>query len=217
MQLKASCPQNILLVPTLDIEVIWQTHLLRPEMYRSDCLRLFRQVIDHSLLTKDVEQFLKDQAFIDTCRLYEQKYGEQYCPLPSAPLSENRTPKYVHPLFCSLKCLIPIYSYWDHTHFQFESKSLANVHENPFSFTEADVILDGNWLTLCKRFMTEMKSKVSMRHYYNNNPGKIDLGTGAIRRLKKSYERFLYMAAKYPPTEGYTFTHPTYAVSIFKS
>jgi hypothetical protein len=26
-------PPNILLIPTLDIEIIWQTHLLRPEMY----------------------------------------------------------------------------------------------------------------------------------------------------------------------------------------
>jgi hypothetical protein len=37
---------------TVDIEIIWQTHLLRPEMYRNDCLRLFRRVIDHSLMIK---------------------------------------------------------------------------------------------------------------------------------------------------------------------
>ena len=76
MQLKASQPSNILLVPTLDIEIVWQTHLLRPEMYHADCLRLFRRVIDHSLLISDIQQFLMEQAFRDTCHLYEQKFGE---------------------------------------------------------------------------------------------------------------------------------------------
>ena len=88
MQLKASYP-NILLIPTLDIEIIWQTHLLRPEMYREDCMRLFHRIIDHSLLTNDIEQFLKEQAFIDTCKLYEERFGEQYCPLPEAENDEQ--------------------------------------------------------------------------------------------------------------------------------
>jgi hypothetical protein len=73
MELKAFYPLNILLVPTLDIEIVWQTHLLRPEMYQSDCLRLFGRIIDHSLLlTNDTEQCLKEQAFLDTCQLYEK-------------------------------------------------------------------------------------------------------------------------------------------------
>ncbi|CAF1569213.1 unnamed protein product [Rotaria sordida] len=42
MRLKASHPTNLLLVPTLDIEIAWQTHLLRPEIYQADCIRLFR-------------------------------------------------------------------------------------------------------------------------------------------------------------------------------
>lgn len=214
MQLKASCSDNTLLVPTLDIEMIWQTHLLRPEMYRADCLRLFHRVIDHSLLTDDIEQHFKEQAFVDTCRLYEERYGEQYCPLPSTSESEKPSPRYVHPMFGRLKCLIPIYSYWDRTHIQFTSKSSANTAANPFSFTEADVALDGNWLNLCKSFLNDMESKVSVSSYRDNDPNTINLSKGAIRRLKKSYERFLYMAAKCPPIDGYEFMHPTYAVSI---
>ena len=46
MQLKVS-HKNILLIPTLNIEIVWQTHLLRPKRYRNGCLRLFDQVIDH--------------------------------------------------------------------------------------------------------------------------------------------------------------------------
>jgi hypothetical protein len=211
MQLKASCPKNILLVPTLDIEIIWQTHLLRPVMYREDCMRLFHQIIDHSLLTNDIEQFLKEQAFIDTCKLYEERFGEEYCPLPKA---KEATPKYTHPVFGSLKCLIPIYSYWDETHFSFSTKSLKNYDENPFSFTEADVILDGNWLDLCKKFMKAMLSTTPIQRYYYNDSDQIDLSSSAIERLKKSYERFLYMSTKYPPTNGYSFVHPTYAVRM---
>ena len=213
MQLKASNPPNILLVPTLDIEMIWQTHLLRPSMYKNDCLRLFHRVIDHSLLTDEVEQFLKEKAFHGTCQLYEQRFGEKYCPLPS-PNDENVQPKYVHWPFSPLKCVIPIYLYWDKTNFQFSNEVSPNQFENPFSFTEADVILDGNWLDLCERFWEEAFSTVEIHQYYRSKR-EIDLSNGSILRLKKSYERFLYLSAKYPPTDGYDFVHPTYAVRSF--
>ncbi|CAF3671234.1 unnamed protein product [Rotaria sp. Silwood1] len=173
MQLKASCPTSTLLIPTLDIEIIWQTHLLQPQMYREDCLRLFHRVIDHSLLANEMEQFLKKQAFIDTCKLYEGRFREQYCPLPKSDENMKAAPKYVHPLFRSLKCVIPIYLYWDETYFTFESKPSANVHENPFSFTEADVILDQNWFSLCKKFMIKMLSKIDiMWHSHMQEPLK---------------------------------------------
>ena len=148
MQLKASFP-NILLVPTLDIEMIWQTHLLRPEMYREDCMRLFHRIIDHSLLTSEVEQIVKEEAFVDTCKLYEERFGEEYCPLPES--DERVPPKYEHRGSGRLRCLVPDYLYWDKTYFTFPVKSSANHDDNTFSFTEADVILDGNWLDLCKK------------------------------------------------------------------
>ncbi|CAF1120500.1 unnamed protein product [Didymodactylos carnosus] len=50
MQFKPLRP-DLLLVPTLDIDIVSQTYLLRPSMYRVDCLRLFRRIIDHSLIT----------------------------------------------------------------------------------------------------------------------------------------------------------------------
>jgi hypothetical protein len=133
MQLKASQPTNLLLIPTLDIEIVWQTHLLRPEMYQNDCLRLFRRVIDHSLIINGIEQFYKEQAFLDTCQLYEQKFSEKYCSLPSIKQKEDEQ----------------TYSYWNKTHYE------------------------------------------------------------------KSYERFLYMAAKYPLKDGNGFIPPTYAANIF--
>lgn len=208
LQLKSSNP-NLLLIPTLDIEMIWQTHLLRPQMYQTDCMRLFHRVIDHSLLLNDVEQCLKEQAFIDTCRLYKERFGEEYCPLPEP---KDPTPKYVHHVFSKLQTLIPIYSYSDEIYFKFSEDPTKAYDENPFSFTEADVILDGNWLGLCKQFLKDMLKKVPVSATYGCNLNKIELRSNTLNRLKKSYERFLYMSVKYPPTNGYVFIHPTYAV-----
>ena len=64
----------------LDVEIVRQTaYLLLSQIYQADFLRLFHRIIDHWLLTSESEQCLKDSAFIDTCRLYEQRFDEQYC------------------------------------------------------------------------------------------------------------------------------------------
>ncbi|CAF3913285.1 unnamed protein product [Rotaria sordida] len=63
MQLKAYHSPNLFLIPTLDIEIVWQTHLLRPEIYDNDCLRLFHRVIDHSFIINHIQQYYKEQAF----------------------------------------------------------------------------------------------------------------------------------------------------------
>ncbi|CAF4064257.1 unnamed protein product [Rotaria sordida] len=213
MQLKALYLPNILLIPTLDIEIVWQTHLLRPEMYRTDCLRLFRQVVDHSLLTTDIQHFLKEQAFRETCQFYEERFGEKYCQLPS----DKNDRKSISDDLSDEDDLInqsqDAYSYWDQTFFEFSSNP-PKQYENPFSFTEAEIILDDHWLDLCKTFMHDSLERVPIHGYYGRSRDYIDLGTGAMKRLKKSYERFLYMAAKYPLKDSNDFVPPTYAIDI---
>jgi len=204
MQLKASQPLNTYLIPTLDIEIVWQTHLLRPEMYRKDCLRLFRRVIDHSLIIKDkMETYFKEQAFLDTCQLYKQKFGEDYCSLPSLSNDEEMNQAKSE----------SVHSYWDKTHYEFSLNPPVD-YENPFSFTEADVVLDLKWFDQCKNFMAKAIDKVRINGYHIPDTKIIDLSKSPLKRLKKSYERFLYMAAKYPLTEGNGFIPPTYAVII---
>lgn len=204
LQLKSSTPSNILLIPTLDIEIIWQTHLLRPEMYRNDCLRLFRRIIDHSLIIDDINSAFKEDAFLDTCRLYEERFGEVYCPLPSI---EKKTQQPSQSL----------YSYWDQTYFQYSDQSPSD-YENPFSFTEADFILDGKWLSLCEQFLsnTNKKKRSIYNRLFNRTTTTTDihLDENTLKRLKKSYERFLFMAAKYPLKDGHGFIPPTYAVNL---
>ena len=207
MQLKALHPPNTLLIPTLDIEMVWQTHLLRPEIYHNDCLRLFHRIIDHSLIMKnEMEQFFKQQAFVDTCELYEKKFGEEYCSLPTEAKRSRHT----------LNRNEVVHSYWDQTTFSFSANSPSD-YENPFSFTEGDLIFDGKWLHFCQEFMFNAVDKVAANSTYFHKPSGIDLGKRALQRLKKSYERFLYMAAKYPLKDGNGFIPPTLAVNISMS
>ncbi len=207
MRLKSSTPPNILLIPTLDIEMIWQTHLLRPEIYKNDCLRLFGRVIDHSLILNIINQSFKEEAFFDTCQLYQKRFGEKYCSLPekNEVASNNQCESLNHNEW--------IYSYWDFTHFEFSSNS-PNDYENPFSFTEGDFILDGKWLNLCKQFMSDANKKLPIWIRFFNKSAGFDLGSGTLKRLKKSYERFLYMAKKYSLKDGNGFIPPTYAVNF---
>jgi len=187
MQLKSSLPMNILLIPTLDIEIVWQTHLLRHQIYQNDCIRLFHRVIDHSLIINDIEQFFKEQAFLDTCQLYEQKFGEKYCSLPLIEEKNEVKSNSIYHKYESLYHIKPIYSYWDKTSFEFSLNSSKN-YENPFSFTEDDIIRDGKSFDLCKQFMFNAIEKLPIWDMFYIRPTEIDLKPRALKLLKKSYE-----------------------------
>jgi hypothetical protein len=215
MKLKALSLSNIILVPTLDIEIIWQTHLSHPQIYRTDCLRLFGHIIDHSLLTDDIGQFLKEQAFIETSRLYEEHFGEEYCSLPIDIGNRRRTLKHEEVSSGGRReFIIPVYSYWDETYFDFATE-IPTDYENPFSFTEADLIADSHWLNLYKSFMYEMRWKMSNGDAQFLLESNNELTSFDIKLMKKSYERFLYINAKYPASDGQISIYPTYAVRIF--
>jgi hypothetical protein len=77
-----------------------------------------------------------------------------------------------------------IYSYWDKTHFKFSSNPPKD-YENLFSFTEGDIILDGKWLESCNEFMSNAIDKHKDQDDYFYKPSEIDLGSGALKRLKK--------------------------------
>ncbi|CAF2704513.1 unnamed protein product [Rotaria sp. Silwood2] len=74
-------------------------------------------------------------------------------------------------------------------------------YESPFSFTKVDIILDANWINLCKHFMNYIFLKKYMGFGDSNPLQPIDLKSSAMKRVKKSYERFLYTTAKYPPSK----------------
>jgi hypothetical protein len=57
--------------------------------------------------------------------------------------------------------------------------------------------MDGNWLDLCKQFMSHALKTAPVRNYRFGVSTGIILYTNDMKRLVKSYERFLYMAAKW--------------------
>lgn len=65
-----------MLVPTLDIDLIWHTHQLSPYFYYQECmLSLLGAVIDHD---DKVEEARLDLGFKDTALLYYTKFKEPY-------------------------------------------------------------------------------------------------------------------------------------------
>jgi hypothetical protein len=76
-----------------------------------------------------------------------------------------------------------MYSYWDESHFDFSTRSII-IYENPFSFTEGDIIMDGAWLDLCKEFMLKAIEKFFFGKNHRTTLDRIDLGCSAMKRLK---------------------------------
>ncbi|KAH7128563.1 hypothetical protein B0J11DRAFT_274342 [Dendryphion nanum] len=66
-----------LLVPTLDIDLIWHTAQCSPKKYEEQCLRLVRRIINHNDALGQVT--LKD-GFKETKRIYESRFTEEYDP-----------------------------------------------------------------------------------------------------------------------------------------
>jgi hypothetical protein len=62
--------------------------------------------------------------------------------------------------------------------------------------------------------MFDNLNKALEDRYFSNSPTKIDLGSEALKRFKKSYERLLYMSTKYPLKDRNGFIPSTYAINI---
>ncbi len=65
-----------------------------------------------------------------------------------------------------------------------------------YSFSEGDFIFDLKCFNSCKEFMSKATEQVPIGVHYSNSPSRVDLGSEVLRRLKKSYEKFLDLAVK---------------------
>lgn len=74
MALFKAHPQSIL-VPTLDIDLVWHTVQCAPKTYEKLCMRLAGRIIDHNDALGEVK--LKD-GFQETKKLYESKIQAEY-------------------------------------------------------------------------------------------------------------------------------------------
>jgi len=71
--------ESTVLIPTLEIEALWVTHLLRPGRYRSDCLRAFGACLDHRIRATSNENALDFGIALErTKELWLKTYGFPY-------------------------------------------------------------------------------------------------------------------------------------------
>ncbi|KAK3389153.1 hypothetical protein B0H63DRAFT_518397 [Podospora didyma] len=64
------------LIPTLDIDLVWHTHLCSPALYLAGCKHFAgRHSVNHD---DTLEQALLNDGFVSTAKMYEIKFREEY-------------------------------------------------------------------------------------------------------------------------------------------
>jgi len=66
---------GVLLVPTLDVDLIWHAHMLSPEDYRDDCRAFLGRLLQHN---DDVSEGRLEESFEQTKQLWQARFGENY-------------------------------------------------------------------------------------------------------------------------------------------
>ncbi|MEX1258133.1 MAG: hypothetical protein WEG36_11000 [Gemmatimonadota bacterium] len=72
-------------MPTMEIDEVWHAHILDTAKYREDCEAAFGFILDHFPyfgLRGEEDMLNMVRLFMDSCRRYEQEYGEQYAEMP---------------------------------------------------------------------------------------------------------------------------------------
>lgn len=93
MKLQAMYPSR-LLIPTMDIELIWITHLLKPIAYMEYCAtELKSDILDHIPCTGKAYKFVIEEALKETQELWQKHYNSVYSSLqvqvsPARPVAE---------------------------------------------------------------------------------------------------------------------------------
>ena len=64
-----------ILVPTLDIDLMWHTHLLSPFEYLDYCRKTGKKVVDHD---DKIDEGKLTTRFEETSKMYKMRYGKEY-------------------------------------------------------------------------------------------------------------------------------------------
>ncbi|KAF9173000.1 hypothetical protein BGX20_004322 [Mortierella sp. AD010] len=104
--LGAGQPGRHALVPTLDIDLAWHTHMLSPEHYRQYQLTHYGRVLNHDDTVQATSTMTK-QDFVRTAELWESLYQERYCSQQTWKRAFVLTPKKL----CAGLCFPPYGAY----------------------------------------------------------------------------------------------------------
>jgi len=69
-----------------EVEAFWETHLIRPEMYRKDCMKLFGEVIDHHI---EAMPCMRDKGIANAKMLWGMEYDECWDDLDNMKLPDD--------------------------------------------------------------------------------------------------------------------------------
>jgi len=207
--------------------MVWVSHLIRTNLYKEDCQKLFGHVIDHHIAASDAEVLTKQSVLSQTALLWEQEYGHPYLDtrttLPSLipqAISEGKSKPNFRRKFLHEKESSDAMNYyykfgvhpsdvvgWYHDGIASDSKS--KKWTNPFRITAKDIIQDSKWLADFDAFMGEYRI---LWHITKYNGDETNMPFHAA--LPKSYERFLYLWAKYGQDEQGVCVLPTMALDL---
>eukprot|EP00475_Leptophrys_vorax_P007336 TRINITY_DN14645_c0_g1_i3.p1 TRINITY_DN14645_c0_g1~~TRINITY_DN14645_c0_g1_i3.p1 ORF type:complete len:352 (-),score=85.96 TRINITY_DN14645_c0_g1_i3:63-1118(-) len=157
-----------LFVPTLDIEMVWRSHCIRPSMYKRDCEVNFGKIIPHQAGKAKVALLeIQQPALLETVKLWKLHFNSDYITgfepdsLPTSMQGAlNRD--YWFQFHLGWKC-IP------------EDQKVVEVQ---VSLSEADIIADREWFDAVREAMEE---------------NVLQIGLKLWPCLMKSYERYLFM------------------------
>lgn len=206
MQLKVKYPK-MMLVPTVDIEMIWMSHLIRPKKYKQYCLKNLKAaaVIPHFLYAGDDYVAMKEGAFKSTAALWKQEYNQPYWISPK--ISEDKNAYSYDNMFNETTYTRKHGTYASIS--EDETKKLPSFIVNwkggsisDINMSVEEVLLDRNWFSYLTKF-------VSCQYSVYQKPKLFSLPM--CRYIVKSYERFLYLNCKYPSD---SLIHPTYVIDL---
>lgn len=228
LQLKARYPTHFL-VPTLDIELVWQSHMLRPDYYWQDLGRLGMAVGDHQLLLGLYESNVKKEALRRTALLWEDMFGEPYL-LPyvdeavdleesraawdgQAPVDSVDYSAVINEAFSSLhpdqqQVAIPA-----HLAQEQPKPALRMMLEMAYSHR---VVVQKSPRSHAPNLTSLRACDVVKDYEWFSNLAEDLRGRGGhadLPRVRKGYERFLFLLSKHGEAVA-SFFHPSYEIDV---
>jgi hypothetical protein len=240
MKLKAKYPEAYL-VPTHDIEIVWQSHMLRPSLYESDCTSVFgaKYIIPHKLYRDELENAVFELALRETAELWKKEYNCDYLlyPLSSIDLvqqyNEVMEKMFSFAPFSSINYIEPRSTYFmdtPHSRLKKDTPDASIVPElSPYTPLTDKMLQE--WKQFIEKFASasfknplhistsDVHSDRNWIGLFNNFMGQYwQLNTDSYFKCLKGYERFLYLNAKYAgqlQSGNESIVHPTYAIDLF--
>jgi hypothetical protein len=126
---------DMLFVPTMEIEMCWRSHLIRPDKYLKDTERIFGKLLPHVIYPSTALVELRQDALANTSLMWKKEFGVAYLPWEHKA-SDDEFDKFP-------------FDEWYERLTVSEVLSISTIPEVDISIdlSESDVLSDRNWIT----------------------------------------------------------------------